>query len=157
MGNGKILSIDELLKRVAFWRTLGERIVFTNGCFDILHAGHIHLLQQCQAAGDRLIVGLNSDASVKRLKGSSRPINNEKDRALLLSALEITDAIVWFEEDTPLRLIEAIKPDVLAKGGDWPKEKIVGASLVESYGGKVLSIPFLDGYSTTSVIERLSK
>ena len=137
-----------------FWRLLGDKIVFTNGCFDILHQGHIHLLANCCEDGERLIIGLNSDASVKRLKGANRPVNDEHARAILLASTQFTDAVVIFEQDTPEELIRAIKPDILIKGGDWQKDQIVGASFVESYGGHVKTIPFLKGFSTTSIIER---
>jgi D-glycero-beta-D-manno-heptose 1-phosphate adenylyltransferase len=151
---GKLLSPDELIKRIAFWRTLGDKIVFTNGCFDILHRGHIHLLVSCCTYGDRVIVGLNADASVRKLKGDSRPVNDEQSRASVLSAVEFVDAITVFGEDTPEKLIKLIKPDVLVKGGDWKKEDIVGGRFVESYGGTVETIPFLKGYSTTGIIAK---
>ncbi len=150
----KIFSVEDALKRIAFWRMLGNRVVFTNGCFDILHPGHIHLLQSCADMGDRLVVGLNSDASVKRLKGSSRPVNTESARATLLAALSAVDAVIVFEEDTPEKLIHAIQPDVLVKGGDWQKTDIVGAAFVESYGGCVCTVPYLQGHSTTEIIQR---
>lgn len=150
----KIYSLDALVARIDFWRMLGDRIVFTNGCFDILHQGHIQLLAGCAAQGDRLIVGLNSDASVKRLKGESRPVNAQQSRAILLASNMLTDAIVVFEEDTPEKLIHAIKPDVLVKGGDWQKSDIVGANFVESYGGTVTTIPYLQGFSTTGILAR---
>ena len=150
----KIYSLDALTARIEFWRMLGDRIVFTNGCFDILHQGHIQLLAGCAAQGDRLIVGLNSDASVKRLKGESRPVNTQQSRAILLASNMLTDAIVVFEEDTPEKLIHAIKPDVLVKGGDWQKSDIVGANFVESYGGSVTTIPYLQGFSTTGILAR---
>jgi rfaE bifunctional protein nucleotidyltransferase chain/domain len=150
----KIFSPDELLKRVNFWRKLGETIVFTNGCFDILHPGHIHLLASCSGFGDHLIVGVNSDASVKRLKGKGRPVNNIQARLTLLASLQFTDAVLIFEENTPEKLIHVIKPDVLAKGGDWRPEDIVGSTFVMSYGGKVKTVPYLKGYSTTEIIKR---
>ena len=150
----KIYSLDALAKRIEFWRMLGDRIVFTNGCFDILHQGHVHLLAGCSAMGDRLIIGLNSDASVKRLKGEKRPVNQQDSRAIVLASNLFTDGIVVFEEDTPENLIHAIKPDVLVKGGDWQKDNIVGASFVESYGGIVTTIPYLNGFSTTGILER---
>jgi rfaE bifunctional protein nucleotidyltransferase chain/domain len=150
----KILTMDDLVKRVTFWRTLGEKIVFTNGCFDILHQGHIHLLSACKQEGDRLIVGLNADASVKRLKGETRPINDEKSRAIVLAALGDVDAVILFEEDTPLNLIAILQPDVLIKGGDWSIDKIVGADVVQENGGVVKTIPYLDGFSTTAIIKK---
>jgi len=131
------------------------RLVFTNGCFDLLHPGHVDLLQRARALGDRLIVGLNSDASVSSLKGPTRPIWNEQERAAMLLALRCVDQVVIFNERTPQRLIEDLRPDVLVKGGDWPADKIVGAKTVLKYGGEVHSLPLLDGYSTTSLIARL--
>ena len=128
--------------------------MFTNGCFDILHKGHIHLLAACTEEGERLIVGLNSDASVKRLKGVNRPVNDQKSRATLLASTQFTDGVIIFEQDTPEELIHAIQPDVLIKGGDWKKEDIVGSEFVESYGGQVKTIPYLKGFSTSSIIER---
>ncbi|MFN8322898.1 MAG: D-glycero-beta-D-manno-heptose 1-phosphate adenylyltransferase [Chitinophagales bacterium] len=153
----KVFSLETLLQRVQFWRVLGDRIVFTNGCFDILHPGHIHLLASCAEKGDRLIIGLNSDLSVRELKGESRPINDELSRALLLSALQYTDAVVIFNEETPEQLIHAIQPDVLVKGGDWKKEDIVGSNFVESYGGVVTTVSYLNGFSTTEIIARSKK
>ena len=132
-----------------------EKIVFTNGCFDIVHVGHIHLLNEAKKFGDKLIVGLNSDLSVQRLKGSERPINNEHDRKFFLENLSSVDFVEVFFEDTPLELIKKIKPDVLVKGGDWPVDKIVGSDFVHSYGGDVLNINFKEGYSTTSLIEKI--
>ena len=150
----KLLTLTDLHKRIEFWRMLGDKIVFTNGCFDILHQGHIHLLANCCEDGERLVIGLNSDASVKCLKGPNRPVNDEHSRAILLASTQFTDAVVIFEQNTPEELIKAIKPDVLIKGGDWQKDQIVGASFVESYGGHVKTIPFLKGFSTTGIIER---
>ena len=137
-------------------RSQGQSIVFTNGCFDILHLGHITYLEQAKAKGDVLIVGLNSDASVKRLKGHKRPIKDEVSRASILAALSSVDLVILFEEDTPLVLIQAIEPDVLVKGGDYKKEDIVGADIVESNGGKVEIIPFLEGHSSTDLINKLN-
>jgi D-beta-D-heptose 7-phosphate kinase/D-beta-D-heptose 1-phosphate adenosyltransferase len=152
---GKIFSLPELLQRIEFWKRMGDSIVFTNGCFDILHPGHLQLLNGCAQLGERVIVGVNSDASVKRLKGESRPVNNEQARLQLLASTMFTDAVVLFEENTPENLIQAIKPDVLVKGGDWAIDKIVGAAFVQSYGGTVKTIPYLAGNSTTAIIERL--
>lgn len=153
--SGKIFSLPELLQRIDFWKRMGDTIVFTNGCFDLLHPGHLHLLNGCCEIGERVIVGVNSDASVKRLKGESRPVNEQQVRMQILAATIFTDAIVLFEEDTPENLIHAIKPDVLVKGGDWPIDKILGAAYLQSYGGKVITIPYLEGNSTTGIIERL--
>lgn len=132
----------------------GKKIVFTNGCFDILHRGHVTYLSEARKLGDLLVVGVNSDASVKRLKGPSRPINSEADRAFVLLGLKSVDAVEIFSEDTPLELIKLIRPHVLVKGGDWKIEQIVGGTEVLSWGGKVLSLNFVNGFSTTSIIER---
>ncbi len=149
----KICTLEELLRRTQVWRAAGERIVFTNGCFDLLHYGHICYLAQARDLGERLVVGLNSSDSVRRLKGPRRPINDEATRAHVLAAMQVVDAVVIFDEDTPLRLIEAFIPDVLVKGGDWKPEQISGAPVVLAHGGRVLSLPFVEGYSTT-LIER---
>lgn len=133
----------------------GKRIVFTNGCFDILHRGHVTYLAEARKLGDILVVGVNSDASVKRLKGSERPINNEKDRAYVLSQLKSVDFTEIFTEDTPLNLILRVKPKILVKGGDWKIDQIVGAKEVISNGGDVFSLNFVDGYSTTSIIQKI--
>lgn len=133
----------------------GGTIVFTNGCFDILHPGHVDYLQHAKSMGTCLVVGLNSDASVRRLKGPQRPINDQQSRAIVLSGLESVDFVVIFEEDTPYELIKQIRPHVLVKGGDWSIENIVGRDIVEKDGGKVCSIPLLAGYSTTRIIERI--
>lgn len=150
----KFFLLPNLLKRIEFWRKLGDKIVFTNGCFDILHQGHIHLLAECTESGERLIIGLNSDASVKRLKGENRPLNDQKSRATLLASTQFCDAVIIFEQDTPEELIHAVQPDVLIKGGDWKKEDIIGSNFVESYGGQVKTIPYLKGFSTSNIIER---
>lgn len=136
---------------------LGDKIVFTNGCFDILHEGHIHLLASCNEFGQRLIVGLNADSSVNEIKGPSRPVNNQNSRAIILAATQFVDAVILFHEYTPENLIHAIKPDVLVKGGDWKKDEIIGSNYVESYGGKVKTVPYLKGFSTTEIIERSKK
>lgn len=132
-------------------------VVFTNGCFDILHYGHITYLAQARQLGDLLVVGLNSDLSVRRLKGESRPINNENTRALMLAALEMVDYIVIFEEDTPYNLITNVKPNILVKGGDYTIDHIVGADFVQQRGGKVMTIPFVQGFSTTSIIDHIKQ
>ncbi|MFO7897346.1 MAG: D-glycero-beta-D-manno-heptose 1-phosphate adenylyltransferase [Candidatus Cloacimonadales bacterium] len=132
-----------------------QRVVFTNGCFDILHAGHVQYLQAARALGDLLVVGLNSDASVRRLKGSSRPINSQEDRALVLAALSSVDYVFIFEEDTPYKLIQKIKPDILVKGGDWQISEIVGSDLVLARGGEVKSLLFVPGKSSSSIIEKI--
>jgi D-beta-D-heptose 7-phosphate kinase/D-beta-D-heptose 1-phosphate adenosyltransferase len=146
---------ERAAERLAAWRAAGERVVFTNGVFDLLHRGHAEYLAEARTLGDRLVVGLNSDASVRRLKGAGRPIVSQEDRAALLGALACVDLVVVFEEDTPARLIEAVRPDVLVKGGDWPVESIVGRELVESYGGRVLSVPLREGHGTSRLVERI--
>jgi rfaE bifunctional protein nucleotidyltransferase chain/domain len=151
----KILTRDELVRQVFRWRLLGKRIVFTNGCFDILHAGHIEVLSRAAEAGNILVVGLNANASVSRLKGPQRPVNSESFRTLMMASLQIVDAVSVFEEDTPLELIEAIQPDVLVKGGDYTPETIVGADVVTSRGGQVLVVPIVQGYSTTGLIDKI--
>lgn len=139
----------------ADWRSLGERVVFTNGCFDLLHVGHVRYLNAARALGDHLVVGLNSDASVRRLKGPGRPVTPESERAEILCALAAVDAVVFFGEDTPLGLIEAVDPDVLAKGGDWALEAIVGREFVEGRGGRVVTIPIVTGRSTSNLLCRM--
>ncbi len=138
-------------------RFKSQKVVFTNGCFDILHKGHVHYLAKAADLGDFLILGLNSDRSVKALKGESRPVNRELDRAAVLSALHFIDAIVIFDEDTPESLIKRVKPNVLVKGGDWKPEQIAGAGFVKSNGGEVVIIDFVEGYSTTSTIEKIEE
>ena len=151
----KLLSREALETKLAEWRSAGETIVFTNGCFDILHRGHVEYLAQAADLGDKLIIGLNTDASVKRLKGESRPVNDEKSRALLLSALQFVDAVVFFDEDTPYELIKQVQPDILVKGNDYKPEEIVGYDIVTAKGGKVLTIDLVEGFSTTNIIKRL--
>ncbi len=153
----KILSKEQVIKQVAAWRVMNKKIVFTNGVFDILHQGHIYSLSEAAKEGDYLVVGLNADASVKRLKGESRPINNEQSRALVLASLVIVDAVVLFEEDTPLELIKSIMPDVLVKGGDYTVDQIAGAKEVIANGGRVVINPIVEGFSTTSIIEQNKK
>ena len=150
----KIMPLDRLLQRVASWRAAGQRVAFTNGCFDILHVGHVTLLEQARRTGDRLIVGLNNDGSVRQLKGLPRPLVAEGDRARILAALRAVDAVVLFDESTPLKLIEAIRPDVLVKGGDYCAEDIVGAGEVCSWGGQVVVIPLVEGISTSGLIKK---
>ena len=151
----KILTLPDLEKKIAQWRVLSKTIVFTNGCFDILHAGHIASLTEAAQHGDYLIVALNADASIKGLKGPNRPINDENARALLLASLVRVDAVVLFYEPTPLELILAIKPDVLVKGCDYKVEDIAGAKEVISWGGKVIINPIVEGFSTTSIINKI--
>jgi rfaE bifunctional protein nucleotidyltransferase chain/domain len=156
MSPRKVLSRRALVRRVAALRREGRRIVFTNGCFDLLHPGHVRYLVRARRLGDALVVGVNSDRSVRRLgKGAGRPVQHEADRAEVLAALAAVDYVTIFDEDTPLELIRAVAPDVLVKGGDWPVERIVGADLVRSHGGRVRSLPFASGYSTTALVRRL--
>ncbi|NOT90803.1 D-glycero-beta-D-manno-heptose 1-phosphate adenylyltransferase [Ferruginibacter sp.] len=151
----KIFTAVTLQAQLKRWRLLNKKIVFTNGVFDILHEGHIASLSEAASHGNILVVGVNADASVKRLKGDSRPVNNENSRALLLASLLMTDAVIIFEEDTPYNLITAALPDVLVKGGDYTIETIVGAKEVMANGGEVIIAPILEGFSTTSIIERM--
>jgi rfaE bifunctional protein nucleotidyltransferase chain/domain len=153
----KVKSMEELKELIKKRKEKGQIMVFTNGCFDILHVGHIHYLNSARSLGDFLVVGLNSDESVKKIKGPLRPINSERERAYILSALECVDYIVFFDEETPENLIKELKPDILVKGADWEEEKIVGATFVKSYGGKVERVPFKFDVSTTKIIEKILK
>lgn len=153
----KIKTPGALARIVAGLRSKNKKVVFTNGCFDILHVGHVAYLERARRLGDVLVVGLNSDSSVRAIKGKDRPINREADRATVLSALYFVNYIAIFPDTTPERLIKAIKPDVLVKGADWKTEDIVGADFVRSYGGKIARIPFVKGYSTTSVLKKIGK
>ncbi len=153
----KILSREALVCRCNAWRTRGRGIVFTNGCFDILHYGHLDLLAKAASFGHMLVVGANTDASVRALKGPERPINHENDRAFQLASLLCVDAVTLFDEPTPLELIELILPDVLVKGGDYSIDRIVGSDVVIGRGGRVEIIPFVSGYSTTSLINRIKE
>ncbi|MDX8402072.1 MAG: D-glycero-beta-D-manno-heptose 1-phosphate adenylyltransferase [Mariprofundaceae bacterium] len=151
------LPLAEALELVRNWRKAGRRIVFTNGCFDLLHPGHAAYLFEARALGDALIVGLNDDDSIRRLKGPERPVNPLVDRAAMLTALKPVDLVVPFSEDTPLELIRAIMPDVLVKGGDYREEQIVGAPEVRAAEGEVVVLPFLDGHSSTGLIDRIRR
>ena len=153
----KILDAHQLQQELMRCRKFSKKIAFTNGCFDILHAGHIHSLMQAASFADVLIVGLNSDASTKRLKGENRPINNEQNRALLLASLEMVDAVVLFDEDTPYELITSVMPDVLVKGGDYTVDTSVGAKEVMANGGTVEIIPLVEGLSTTSLLQKIER
>ncbi|MBO6079669.1 MAG: D-glycero-beta-D-manno-heptose 1-phosphate adenylyltransferase [Bacteroidales bacterium] len=158
--SGISLHIEEKIVPWSFFqendvKLHNHKIVFTNGCFDVLHFGHVQYLLEAKKLGDLLVVGLNSDASVRRLKGESRPINGEKERAFVLAALAFVDYVVVFEEDTPKELIEVVKPNVLVKGGDYKIENIVGADFVMQNGGTVTTIPFVEGFSSTHIIEQL--
>jgi len=153
--NPEILTLEEAILRFGREKRNGRRIVFTNGCFDLLHPGHIGSLEQARALGDALIVGLNSDASVRKLKGAGRPVLPELERAEILCALECVDAVVIFDEPTPREIISRLLPDVLVKGGDWPGDQIVGREEVEAAGGRVVSIPVVPGYSTTAMLRKI--
>ena len=153
----KVKNKAQLKRMIRALKAGGKRIVFTNGCFDLLHYGHVKYLQQAKLKGDVLIVGLNSDFSVQRIKGKNRPLVCEKDRAGIIAALSCVDWVVLFKEDTPIELIKLIKPDVLVKGSDWRKDKIVGGDFVLSYGGEVLRIKLLQDRSTTKLIKRIVK
>ena len=150
----RVLVGDRLNQVIADYRQQNKKIVFTNGCFDLLHIGHVRYLEEAKKLGDILIVGINTDASVRKLKGPTRPIQNENDRAEILAALKSVDHTVLFGEETPLNLIQQIVPQVLVKGGDWKIEQIVGSDFVLSRGGQVLSLQFVDGRSTTKIIEK---
>jgi rfaE bifunctional protein nucleotidyltransferase chain/domain len=152
----KIGSTEQTLARVRAWRAQGQRVIFTNGVFDVLHRGHVSYLDQARALGDRLVVGLNTDASAKRLnKGPDRPVNPEADRAMVMAALESVSAVTWFDEDTPLALIEALRPDVIVKGGDYDMDRLPETALVKTWGGQAKALPFVAGYSTTQLVERI--
>ena len=156
MSAEKILSRDALIIRRHQWKDNRRRVVFTNGCFDLLHPGHIRLLEQARALGDVLVVGLNSDGSMQRLKGPGRPLVPERERAEVMSALEAVDAVTIFEEATPRELVAALVPDILVKGGDWGENEIVGRAEVEAAGGRVVRIPLLEGYSTSQLIAKIA-
>ena len=151
----KILNKESLEEKLNLWRKEGKTIVFSNGCFDILHRGHVEYLSKAADLGDILIIGLNTDASVKRIKGPSRPVNDEKARAVVLAALEFVDAIMFFDEDTPYNLIKRVQPDVLVKGKDYKAEDIVGYDIVINKGGKVETIELVEGFSTTNTINKM--
>ena len=151
----KIVDFSEIRELVSKWKSEGNSIVFTNGCFDVLHYGHVSYLAEASDLGDKMIIGLNSDASVRRLKGETRPINGQHERATLLAAMQFVNAVVIFDEDTPENLIKAVEPDYLVKGGDYTIDTIVGADFVMSYGGKVITIPLVENFSSTNIIKRL--
>ena len=151
----KVKSLDELKALTAAARTNGKIVVFTNGCFDLLHRGHIYLLREAKALGDLLVVGINSDQSVKAIKGPTRPILAETDRVELIAAMEMVDYVVLFEEPDPYNTIAALRPKVLVKGGDWTSEEIIGADIVRRDGGEVVVLPYLKGFSTTEIIEKV--
>jgi rfaE bifunctional protein nucleotidyltransferase chain/domain len=153
----KIKSTTEAKKKIAEWKSKGERIVFTNGCFDILHLGHVDYLEKARNFGDKLIVGLNTDSSVSRFKGPERPIQDQNSRGRILSSLQFVDMVVLFDEDTPKELISSLVPDVLVKGSDYLAENIVGADVVKKAGGVVTTLELVPGYSTSKVIEKIKK
>ena len=148
---------DELAinRQIAVWKFLNKKIVFTNGCFDILHRGHVEYLAKAAELGEILVIGMNTDASVQKLKGPGRPVNNEHARADVLAAIGFVDAVLFFDEETPYELIKKVQPDVLVKGSDYEINNIVGHDIVESYGGQIATIPLVDGYSTTSIIDKI--
>ena len=148
---------NEIAELVDKLKDQSKKIVFTNGCFDIIHAGHVQYLSEAKALGDILIIGLNSDSSVKRLKGNDRPVNDQTNRATVIGAMKPVDYVVIFEEDTPFEIIKVVQPDILVKGGDWTENNIVGADIVKSNGGKVISLPYWDGLSTSNTINAMSK
>jgi D-beta-D-heptose 7-phosphate kinase/D-beta-D-heptose 1-phosphate adenosyltransferase len=153
--NGGASSLATLREERRKWRAAGQRVVFTNGCFDLLHPGHLRLLEAAKAQGEVVVVGLNSDASVRRIKGTARPVVPEAERAEVLLALEAVDRVVLYDDETPRRLIEALEPDVLVKGADWPLDAIVGRAEVEAAGGKVVRVELLPGRSTSALVERI--
>lgn len=151
----KIYTVESLKSFLNIWRFKGYKIVFTNGCFDIIHRGHIEYLSKAADLGNILIVGLNSDSSVRKIKGESRPVQDEEARKIILASLHFVDAVIVFDEETPYSLINLIKPDIIVKGSDYAPEEIVGYTLVKEYGGKVVTIELTEGYSTTNIIERI--
>ena len=151
----KILDWEAAREAIQSWQAQGEAVVFTNGCFDLLHYGHLHYLAQARDLGHRLVLGLNSAASVSRLKGPHRPINDEYTRIWQIASLQFIDAVVTFEENTPWELLQVLQPDVLVKGGDYAPESIVGADIVLGRGGKVMTLPFVEGYSTTKIEQKI--
>ena len=151
----KIHNLGSLKKQIGIWKLRSYQIVFTIGCFDILHPGHVRYLADAKSLGNKLIIGVNSDSSVSKLKGQNRPIQHQQSRMEILASLHASDAVILFEEDTPELLIEALRPDFLVKGGDWEEDKIIGSSFVKSYGGKVVSIPFHEGFSTSNIEKRI--
>jgi D-glycero-beta-D-manno-heptose 1-phosphate adenylyltransferase len=153
--SGKLKSFEEIKAIVVGARNNGKRVAFTNGCFDLLHRGHVHVLRAARACADLLIVGINSDQSVKQIKGPARPVLPESDRCELVGAMEMVDFVVLFNEPDPYTLIAAIRPDVLVKGGDWNTDKIIGGDLVKEAGGEVVVVPYIKGFSTTEIVERI--
>jgi rfaE bifunctional protein nucleotidyltransferase chain/domain len=156
ISRSKIIRPEALQSLLACWRFTDQKIVFTNGCFDIIHLGHIDYVAKARNLGNKLIIGLNTDNSVRRLKGKDRPVNNENARAMVLSSFTFVDAIVLFDEDTPYNLIKTVRPDILVKGSDYKPEEIVGGDFVAANGGSIQTIDFLEGYSTTTIINKLT-
>lgn len=152
-----LCSKEEFKQQYKILKSQNKKIVFTNGCFDIIHRGHIEYLNEAKNLGDTLVIGLNSDKSVRKLKGNDRPIINQNDRAFILLNLKSVDYVIVFEEDTPYELIKSVKPDFLVKGGDWKEENIVGSDILKEYGGKTISLKFIDSYSTTNIINKIKK
>ena len=153
--NNKIFDLQLLMKKIEKWRSENKKIVFTNGCFDLIHLGHIEILARSSDFGDKLIIGVNSDLSIKKLKGENRPIIQQSSRIRQLSALEFVDAVILFDEETPIKLIETIKPDVITKGGDYTAKNVVGNKVVSQKNGDVVIIPLTQGYSTTSILNKI--
>ena len=150
-----LLTLDDVARAGERWRASGRHVAMTNGCFDVLHAGHLRLIESARAEADRLLVAINSDASVRRLKGPGRPVIPESERAEVLLAMEAVDAVAIYDDETPLRVVQALRPSVLAKGADWPLDQIVGRAEVEATGGRVVRIPLVEGRSTTAILERI--
>ena len=151
----KILSREDVRQQVKQWQSEGQKVVFTNGCFDILHIGHVDYLEKARELGDKLVLGLNTDASVRRIKGPQRPIVNEESRSRVIAALGFVDAVTFFDEETPKELIESVKPDILVKGNDYLAENIVGADFVLKNGGEVKTIPLVEGFSTSNIVQKI--
>lgn len=151
----KIYTIEEVKEKIELWRKENKKIVFTNGCFDIIHQGHIDYLSKAKDLGNILIIGLNTDASVRNIKGKTRPIQDEKSRAIILASMQFVDAIVFFSDSTPYSLIKAVQPDILVKGADYKKEDIVGYDIVSQRGGEIITIEFLEGYSTSNIERKI--
>ena len=153
----KIISAGQTLPFLSSWKEKGETIVFTNGCFDIIHRGHVDYLARAASLGSRMVIGLNTDSSVRRLKGKSRPVVDEYSRAFVLAAFTFADAVMLFDEDTPYNLIQSVQPDILVKGSDYDEKHIIGADIVKAKGGKIITMDFVPGFSTSSIIEKLQK
>lgn len=151
----KIYALPQLQQQLEVWRTQGQKIVFTNGCFDLLHLGHVDYLEKARQLGDKLVLGLNTDASISRIKGPSRPLQDEMSRARVMASLLFVDAVVLFNDDTPLELIKAVQPDILVKGDDYAVEQIVGHEVVIAKGGEVKTVPLVKGYSTTNIVNKI--